>query len=380
MNATNENQMLGYAAASEHKTNHILHLILTLITAGAWSFIWLIVASGTITKRNKIKKKYGLPTETNTPKILLWINFITWAIIIYALVSASKSHAGLYQRQPIKSVDEAKDKVLQSVKSYSHDPQDTCYPYGQYMFMDETIDYPPEQCLKDAESFTTQEKKEEYAKDQARLKEKEATKQREATEQAEAEQKQKQKLQALVSDLKSGKKKPSNLKQAMLAYDANDGSSLAGSPKIRADGALYAIYGTIAFANEDDSFAASFKDGANQFDVKIPPELKEEYLSTAQVGGDFIVVGRYIENKQYTTVSGATKSLPSFEAIYFKMELNKAIKAQIAQCWLELSEVFRASDFAKEHRSRTGSNVPITDSMIDEWEEDCTNKLKTTSN
>jgi len=117
---------------------------------------------------------------------------------------------------------------------------------------------------------------------------------------------QKQQL-TLEVDLKSGKKKPNNFKEAMMAYGAIDGNYLAGAPKIRADNALYGIIGKISIANKDDSLVAAFDNyGQKQFEVKIPPELKEEYLSTAQIGSYFIAVGRYNDNKEYNTASGST--------------------------------------------------------------------------
>ena len=91
MITTHEDQMLALVSASEFKTNHVLHLILTLITFGLWSTIWMLVASRNIDKRNKIKAKAGLPTQTNTPKILLWIN-VAWIVLLLFMVS-SKSHA-----------------------------------------------------------------------------------------------------------------------------------------------------------------------------------------------------------------------------------------------------------------------------------------------
>ena len=39
------------AELSEYKTNHILHLILTILTAGLWLIVWVIVASSNSTKR-----------------------------------------------------------------------------------------------------------------------------------------------------------------------------------------------------------------------------------------------------------------------------------------------------------------------------------------
>lgn len=124
----------------------------------------------------------------------------------------------------------------------------------------------------------------------------------------------------LEPDLKPVNKKPENFKDAMEFYRATDGGYLAGSPKIRADGVLYGIVGKICLANEDNSILATYGNcGEKQFDVKIPEELKEKYLSTAQINGYFYLVGRYIENKQYISQLRSTIEVPSFEAVYFEM-------------------------------------------------------------
>jgi hypothetical protein len=93
--STNEEQMLGYAAASEFKTNHLLHLIITLVTVGLWSWVWLWISAGNIKKRNEIKKKVGLPTELNIPNIILWINTIFVLFVIFVLTVGSKASQGL---------------------------------------------------------------------------------------------------------------------------------------------------------------------------------------------------------------------------------------------------------------------------------------------
>ncbi len=39
------------------KVNHILHLILSIITAGVWLIIWLFITMGVNSKRNVVEKK-----------------------------------------------------------------------------------------------------------------------------------------------------------------------------------------------------------------------------------------------------------------------------------------------------------------------------------
>lgn len=51
--------------ASRHKTNHVLHFLITLITLGLWSVVWFIFSASNTSERNKVYKKYGLPLESN---------------------------------------------------------------------------------------------------------------------------------------------------------------------------------------------------------------------------------------------------------------------------------------------------------------------------
>ena len=47
------------------KTNHVLHLLLSLITAGFWVPVWIMVACANCSGRNDIRKTAGLKEETN---------------------------------------------------------------------------------------------------------------------------------------------------------------------------------------------------------------------------------------------------------------------------------------------------------------------------
>ena len=53
----NRDQLL--AKRADHKTAHVLHLLLSVITAGLWIPIWLLVAISHANERKKIDKKLG---------------------------------------------------------------------------------------------------------------------------------------------------------------------------------------------------------------------------------------------------------------------------------------------------------------------------------
>lgn len=49
-----------------HKTNHILHLLLSVLSIGFWLPIWLIISASNANERNKINIQSNLPIESNT--------------------------------------------------------------------------------------------------------------------------------------------------------------------------------------------------------------------------------------------------------------------------------------------------------------------------
>lgn len=50
---------------ARHKTNHILHFLISLVTFGGWSIIWFVVAVSNTIERNKIHRKYYVEEEGN---------------------------------------------------------------------------------------------------------------------------------------------------------------------------------------------------------------------------------------------------------------------------------------------------------------------------
>ena len=53
-----ENELLLLAKRQSYNTNHILHLLLSIITVGCWIPIWVLVAISNALERNKIDRKF----------------------------------------------------------------------------------------------------------------------------------------------------------------------------------------------------------------------------------------------------------------------------------------------------------------------------------
>ncbi|HEY8331692.1 MAG TPA: hypothetical protein VIO83_10240 [Pseudomonas sp.] len=53
------NEKLFFLASKKRSTNHILHLILTLLTFGVWVIVWVIVASNNSSYNSRIDAEMG---------------------------------------------------------------------------------------------------------------------------------------------------------------------------------------------------------------------------------------------------------------------------------------------------------------------------------
>ena len=132
--------------------------------------------------------------------------------------------------------------------------------------------------------------------------------------------------------------KPSGLKEAAAAHNAQPGGALASAPKIKPDGGMYYMHGKIKMAGEEPQFLAALSsskenellagalrrsrgmgESTDYFAVTIPKSLQKYYFDNAKIDGGFDVVGRYVSNTKYKTVAGQEKAAPVFEAVYFVM-------------------------------------------------------------
>lgn len=73
------------SALTQHKTNHVLHLLLSILMIGLWVIPWVITSASNCDERNAIHKKYNKPTETNygSTLIILFIVLVVVAIGIF---------------------------------------------------------------------------------------------------------------------------------------------------------------------------------------------------------------------------------------------------------------------------------------------------------
>jgi hypothetical protein len=66
---------------AEHKTNHILPLLLSVLTVGVWVVFWMISAMDNCDRRNKIRREYGIDEETNYASICFLVIIFMIAVI-----------------------------------------------------------------------------------------------------------------------------------------------------------------------------------------------------------------------------------------------------------------------------------------------------------
>jgi len=67
---------------AQHKTNHVLHLIITILSVGLWSFIWIVASASTAEEQNKIRRKYEIKEKFNLAGAILaaWVGVVVVAI------------------------------------------------------------------------------------------------------------------------------------------------------------------------------------------------------------------------------------------------------------------------------------------------------------
>lgn len=68
---------------SQKKTNHILHLLLSVISGGFWIPIWVLVACANCSGRNDIRRTAGLREEPNYAAVMLAVVFGLFVVVMF---------------------------------------------------------------------------------------------------------------------------------------------------------------------------------------------------------------------------------------------------------------------------------------------------------
>jgi len=85
LNQSRKDPMLKVAVNSEldkYRTNHLLHLMLSVLTASIWGIVWIAISAGNVLERNKIRTKNKMALEGNPALYLLMIAF---SMILFAV-------------------------------------------------------------------------------------------------------------------------------------------------------------------------------------------------------------------------------------------------------------------------------------------------------
>lgn len=72
---------------SRYSTSHVVHLLLSMLTLGAWTWVWIFKSCMNCSERNKLHKQYGQPIESNWAQAMLFVG----AIILGLAALAGKS-------------------------------------------------------------------------------------------------------------------------------------------------------------------------------------------------------------------------------------------------------------------------------------------------
>lgn len=146
-----------------------------------------------------------------------------------------------------------------------------------------------------------------------------------------------------LAEIRMGKRQAKSFEEAVAAYSAEEGTTLASAPKIRPDGKIYFLAGTIDSAEKNtSSFTALANNGfvslaqgvlmgrgagePKYFYVRLQKSMEAKYYDRAKIGIGFDFVGKYAYNIDYKTVQGQTKSMPVFDAFYFEFWDSKKLQ------------------------------------------------------
>lgn len=113
--------------------------------------------------------------------------------------------------------------------------------------------------------------------------------------------------------LRSSVEKPASFRDYMLMYDHGIGDQFYGSPLLKADNKVY-LFGTGALDREEDGGLLVKSPGGGGY-IHVRTSRSTQIYGDLRINMPIVVIGRYVENIQYTTVIGAVKTAPVIEAI-----------------------------------------------------------------
>lgn len=130
-----------------------------------------------------------------------------------------------------------------------------------------------------------------------------------------------------INDLKIGKTKPKTFSELRDLNSASWGGELVFKPLLRPNGNKYGIIGKIDSTNNNILIGVLETQGGCAFgrcvtgeiryykvNISSKTKISSGFNENASIGSHFGMIGTYLENQNYETVSGQGKTMPVFEA------------------------------------------------------------------
>jgi hypothetical protein len=160
----------------------------------------------------------------------------------------------------------------------------------------------------------TQRKREEEARlAQQKAEQEEAARQQKAEQERIEKQQRADAIAKRTQELRSGQAKIESYSDAQLFYRPEGGQLLVRNPKVQPDGKIYEVFGNLERV-EGNTLIVKFAD-TYYFFISVKEKQPRDFVGNLRIGWPLRVIGRYTSNRQYTTVIGASKTAPTFEAI-----------------------------------------------------------------
>ena len=152
-----------------------------------------------------------------------------------------------------------------------------------------------------------------------------------------------------TAELKARVTAPKGYIEAREYYAADDGYSIANSPKITPDRANYGVYGKIELVPSQNTFVARYYiEGLDSpdprtrqiasemskllgraktpyFQIRVPSELQKAYANNARMNTVINVVGTYVGNTEIVMTSKQRVQIPVLDALFLQFEDNGPI-------------------------------------------------------
>ena len=77
-----QDKIAGILEVQHHRTSHFLHLVLSIISAGFWLPVWLVVSANNCWTRNRINKRNQLNMEFNFAALLIILLVIAGLVLL----------------------------------------------------------------------------------------------------------------------------------------------------------------------------------------------------------------------------------------------------------------------------------------------------------